>query len=82
MIVGAYRHSVEVGDVHYSLYAGINGSTMLLTCGDHLDDCEPVVAQVLTTLRNMKALTQDLVDSVYGVHRCFKVCIPFTQIIA
>lgn len=75
MVVGAYRHSVEVGDVHYSLYSAINGATMLFSCGEHLDDCEPVVAQMLSTLRNMKALTQELVDSVYGVQRCFKVTI-------
>jgi hypothetical protein len=73
MIVGAYRHSVEVGDVHYALYTGINAADSLLVCGDHLDDCEPVVLQILTALRNMKALTRELVESVYGIQRCFKV---------
>lgn len=73
-IIGAYRHSIEVGDVHYALYSGVNGSAMLLSCGEHLDDMEPLVAQIHATLRNMKALSQDLVDSVYGILRCFKVC--------
>lgn len=74
-IVGAFKHSVEVGDVHYSLYSSINGASSMVTGGDHLDDMEPIVAQMLSTLRNSKALVQDLVESVYSVLRCFKVSI-------
>jgi len=72
-IIGAYRHSIEVGDVHYALYSGVNGAQMLLTCGEHLDDMEPMAAQIYATLRNMKALGADPVDSVCGILRCFKV---------
>ena len=72
-ITMAYRHSIEVGDIHYALYAGINGGVMFLTSGEHLDDMEPTVAQISSSLRNMKALGSDLVESAYGILRCFKV---------
>ena len=72
-ILMSYRHSVEVGDVHYALYSGINGGEMLLSSGEHLDDMEPIMAQIYSTLRNMKALGSAMVESSYGILRCFKV---------
>ena len=53
----------------------------MLSCGEHLDDCEATMLQQLDTLRNMKGINQEFVDTIFCVTRFFKVMKGHTQVL-
>lgn len=85
--LNGFRHAVEVGDVNYILYtyaflylsslinscSATNGACLLLGCGEHLDDSEASTLQQLNTLRNLKRMNQEFVDSIFCASRAYKV---------
>ena len=64
-----------------STISATTGSALMMTCGEYIDDCEASMLQQLDTLRNMKGINQEFVDSVFSVTRFFKLMKGQTQVL-